>query len=147
VPAASANKRVEQLVSEWLQGDCVQANQADVAKRGSKLPSKIEFSGLERRGPRRHRLTHIQHQANGHSGLNLEHLQEQLLQSQECAPVYRSEVVALMKNSVIEKFLTRAREMRYSVSAYKTCERFVPVKSEPLQPFEKTAIKKRFTHS
>ena|SRR5438067_795595 len=122
MPAARADEWIAQLAAKRLEGDRVQAYQADIAKGCCQLAAIIEF----RNGAGPHGTADVQQKPHRYTRLNLKHFQKKLFKAKVGPPVDRPQVITMVKMPVIQEFLTRAREAGNIVSSNKTGERLLP---------------------
>ena len=138
MPSAAGDERVAPACSKTAAG---RSNPAAPGRRNTAPPpasAHNRTSRLSRRssiGP-----ADVQQQPHRNARLQLEHLQKQLFQAQEHAPVHRAQIVAVMEMPMIQKFLPRPGEARRVVAAHQPRQRFLPMDRQPLELFEQRGL-------
>jgi hypothetical protein len=76
----------------------------------------------------------------------LEHLEEQLFETQKYPPIDGAQIVAVMEVAMVQEFLARARESLRVMAADQSRQRFLPMDRQPLQFFEQCGFYQNFRH-
>src|SRR3954464_1005326 len=95
---------------------------------------------------RGHGSADVEQESDRNARLKLEHLEKELLEAHVGAPVDGPEIIALMEAAVVEKLLSRSREVRQIVTAHQTWKGLLPHECQALQAFQKMSINERFRH-
>src|SRR5882672_1752227 len=109
--SATDVERVVELSAERLQRHCVEANKTDVAQRCRELASVIELSltlalilGF---AACCHGRADVDEDSHWNTRLQLEHLEDELVETEIGSPVHGTQVIALIELAMIQEFLTR----------------------------------------
>src|SRR5262245_40300772 len=106
MPAAAADESISQAAREGLNAKRVEPHQSHITERSRQLARIIELLFRYRR----HRGADIEEHAHRHTGLNLKHLEKELLETHVRAPVDGPKVVTVMKMTMIQKLLSATGE-------------------------------------